>query len=188
MSEMQTITELTNAGWQKVIREEECVLHNMSESTDTCQTAFSQKEASQYFCTSWIQGTNCHISKTYLSVSMCYSKKRLMFTTCVLLTSFTPLLSPSRGLHCNKRGQNSCMLSGGSGWWESKHMPWRHTLLWKWQRALMAGLISFSNQTRSAHIAAFVSRLVLRLFDVHMFHPFSGRRILPETIGERWAT
>lgn len=35
--------------------------------------------------------------------------------------------------------QRSCMLSGGSGWWESKHMHWRHTLLWKWQRALMAG-------------------------------------------------
>lgn len=149
---------------------------------------FSQKEASKYFYSTWIQGTNCHISKTYLCVSMCYRKKRLMFTTCVLLTSFTPLPSPSRGLHCNKRGQKSCMLSGGSGWWESKHMPWRHTLLWKWQRALMAGLISFSNQTRSAHIAAFVSRLVLGLFDVHMFHPFSGRRILPETIGERWAT
>lgn len=52
----------------------------------------------------------------------------------------------------------------------------------------MAGVISFGYHTRSAHIAAFVSSLVFRLFAFHMFHPFSGRRILPETTGESLAT
>lgn len=86
-------------------------VHGQHKSKQCFPHVLETRRVSHYFYLTLIQGTwSCHILKTSLSVSICQRKKRLMFPTCVLLTSFT---SPSWGLHFNKRGQEICMLPGG---------------------------------------------------------------------------
>lgn len=128
---------------------------NTSQSSDS---HMSQKQVSLYFYLTLIRGAvgrAVTFWKTSPSVSICSRKKRLMVTTCVLLTSFT---SPSRGLHCNKRSQRSCMLPGWGVGGENQNTCRRtHTALKMTTGLFDGGLISLCNNTRDAHTAAFVS-------------------------------
>lgn len=99
MSEMHTETYLINEHWMPIKRslnewiqgQRGCVFYNITPAAAVHRQykskylfPFQQNPAKLFLFDSNTKNTNCHILKTYLNVSICYRKERLMFTTCVL--------------------------------------------------------------------------------------------------------